>query len=101
MAKVITVKSSKRRTRTTPYDATAYLETPEDVAAYLDAWLEEPAQAQRIGEAGLLARAPCRRRPIGSHVGRRPAGHGPVASNAPGHPIPAPYACGRSSWRQR
>ncbi len=41
MAKSPASKSSKSKAKTTPYDVTEYLETPEDMAAYLDAWLEE------------------------------------------------------------
>jgi DNA-binding phage protein len=29
------------KTRTTPYDVAEHLRTPEEMAAYLDAWLEE------------------------------------------------------------
>jgi len=36
-------KSTKKaqRTKTTPYDVAEHLRTPEEMAAYLDAWLEE------------------------------------------------------------
>ena len=39
MAKTIADKASKTKTR--PYDVAEYLRTPEDMAAYLDAWLTE------------------------------------------------------------
>ena len=29
------------KTKTTPYDVAEHLRTPEEMAAYLDAWLEE------------------------------------------------------------
>ena len=32
------------KTQTTAYDVTEYLRTPEDMAAYLDAWLEEDGE---------------------------------------------------------
>jgi probable addiction module antidote protein len=32
------------QTRTTPYDVAEHLRTPEEMAAYLDAWLEEAAE---------------------------------------------------------
>ena len=59
MAKSTTSKSSKPKTKTTPYDVTEYLETPEDMAAYLDAWLDEaPDDAAGIARAlGDIARA--------------------------------------------
>ena len=45
--------------RTTPYDVAEHLRTPEEVAAYLDAWLEEaPDDAAGITQAlGGIARA--------------------------------------------
>ncbi len=47
------------KTRTTPYDVAAQLRTPEEMAAYLDAWLEEaPDDAAGIARAlGDIARA--------------------------------------------
>jgi probable addiction module antidote protein len=51
------VKTSK--TRTTHYDVAEHLRTPEEMAAYLDAWLEEaPDDAAGIAKAlGDIARA--------------------------------------------
>jgi probable addiction module antidote protein len=61
MAKVSTRAStqSKKVTKTTTYDVAAYLHTPEDMAAYLDAWLDEaPEDAAGIARAlGDIARA--------------------------------------------
>jgi probable addiction module antidote protein len=50
-------KTSK--TRTAPYDVAEHLRTPEEMAAYLDAWLEEaPEDATGIAKAlGDIARA--------------------------------------------
>ncbi len=47
------------RTRTTPYDVADHLRTVEEMAAYLDAWLEEaPDDAPGIAKAlGDIARA--------------------------------------------
>ena len=47
------------KTRTTPYDVAEHLRTPEEMAAYLDAWLEEaPDDASGIAKAlGDIARA--------------------------------------------
>ena len=47
------------KTKTTPYDVAEHLRTPEDMAAYLDAWLDEaPDDAQGIARAlGDIARA--------------------------------------------
>ena len=47
------------RTKTTPYDVAEHLRTPEEMAAYLDAWLEEaPDDAAGIaGALGDIARA--------------------------------------------
>lgn len=47
------------RTKTVPYDVTEQLRTPEEMAAYLDAWLEEaPDDAAGIARAlGDIARA--------------------------------------------
>ncbi len=53
-----TVKKSAP-TKTMPYDVAAQLRTPEEMAAYLDAWLEEaPDDAAGIARAlGDIARA--------------------------------------------
>jgi probable addiction module antidote protein len=50
---------SAARTRTVAYDVSAQLRTPEEMAAYLDAWLEEaPDDAAGIARAlGDIARA--------------------------------------------
>lgn len=47
------------KTRTTRYDVAEHLRTPEEMAAYLDAWLEEaPDDASCIAKAlGDIARA--------------------------------------------
>ena len=47
------------KTKTTPYDVAEHLRTPEEMAAYLDAWLEEaPDDAAGIARAlGDIARA--------------------------------------------
>ncbi len=47
------------RTKTVPYDVAEQLRTPEEMAAYLDAWLEEaPEDAAGITRAlGDIARA--------------------------------------------
>jgi len=47
------------RTKTTPYDVAEHLRTPAEMAAYLDAWLEEaPDDAAGIARAlGDIARA--------------------------------------------
>ena len=52
-----TRKSTK--TRTTPYDVAEHLRTSEEMAAYLDAWLDEaPEDATGIAKAlGDIARA--------------------------------------------
>jgi probable addiction module antidote protein len=51
--------SKSTRTRATPYDVAEHLRTPEEMAAYLDAWLEEaPDDAAGIAKAlGDIARA--------------------------------------------
>ena len=48
-----------RKIKTRPFDVADYLRTPEDIAAYLDAWLEEaPEDAAGIARAlGVIARA--------------------------------------------
>ncbi|MFO1265734.1 MAG: addiction module antidote protein [Rubrivivax sp.] len=47
------------RTKNTPYDVAEHLRTPEEMAAYLDAWLEEaPDDIAGIARAlGDIARA--------------------------------------------
>ena len=47
------------KTKATPYDVAEHLRTPEEVAAYLDAWLEEaPDDVAGIARAlGDIARA--------------------------------------------
>src|SRR5258706_4421713 len=51
--------SKRAKVRTTPYDVAEHLRTPEEMAAYLDAWLEEaPDDAAGIAKAlGDIARA--------------------------------------------
>jgi probable addiction module antidote protein len=57
MPKSATKKTSK--TRTMPYDVAEQLRTPQEMAAYLDAWLDEaPDDAAGIARAlGDIARA--------------------------------------------
>ena len=57
MAKAAAKKSTK--TKTTPYDVAEHLRTPEEMAAYLDAWLEDaPDDVTGIARAlGDIARA--------------------------------------------
>lgn len=57
MTKVAAKKATK--TKTTPYDVPEHLRTPEEMAAYLDAWLDEaPEDAAGIARAlGDIARA--------------------------------------------
>ena len=57
MAKASAKKVQK--TKTVPYDVAEQLRTPEEMAAYLDAWLEEaPDDASGIARAlGDIARA--------------------------------------------
>lgn len=57
MAKPKTSKATKIKTM--PYDVAAQLRTPEEMAAYLDAWLDEaPEDASGIARAlGDIARA--------------------------------------------
>ena len=60
MAKVVKAKEpAMSRTRTVAYDVAEQLRTPEEMAAYLDAWLEEaPEDAAGIARAlGDIARA--------------------------------------------
>ena len=57
MTKVVAKKT--RATKTTPYDVSEHLRTPQEMAAYLDAWLDEaPDDAAGIARAlGDIARA--------------------------------------------
>ena len=57
MPKTAAKKSAK--TKTTPYDVAEHLRTRDEMAAYLDAWLEEaPDDAAGIaGALGNIARA--------------------------------------------
>lgn len=52
-------KASAAKTQTTPYDVAEHLRTPEEMAAYLDAWLEDaPDDVAGIARAlGDIARA--------------------------------------------
>ena len=54
-----TKRTSAKRTKTLPYDVAEQLRTPEEMAAYLDAWLAEaPEDAPGIARAlGDIARA--------------------------------------------
>jgi probable addiction module antidote protein len=58
MAKV-SAKRARKKTVVVPYDVAEHLRTPEEMAAYLDAWLEEaPEDAAGIARAlGDIARA--------------------------------------------
>jgi DNA-binding phage protein len=58
MAKAST-KRAKKKTVIVPYDVAEHLRTPEEMAAYLDAWLDEaPEDAAGIARAlGDIARA--------------------------------------------
>ena len=53
------VPKASSKTQTTPYDVAEHLRTPEEMAAYLDAWLEEaPDDVSGIAKAlGDIARA--------------------------------------------
>ncbi len=57
MTKIATKKAVKTKTKT--YDVSEHLRTPEEMAAYLDAWLEgAPEVAAGIARAlGDIARA--------------------------------------------
>ena len=57
MTKIATRKSTE--TKATAYDVSKHLRTPEEMAAYLDAWLDEtPEDAAGIARAlGDIARA--------------------------------------------
>lgn len=63
MAKAAKKKASKARpktkTKTIPYDVAEHLRTPEEMAAYIDVWLEDyPDDAAGIARAlGTVARA--------------------------------------------
>ena len=59
MPKAAAKKQVKAKTKTVPYDVAAQLRTPEEMAAYLDAWLDEfPDDAAGIARAiGDIARA--------------------------------------------
>ncbi len=59
MRKTTVPRTTRRTTRTKPYDVAEYLDTPEDIAAYLEAWLTEaPDDAAGIARAlGDVARA--------------------------------------------
>ena len=54
-----TVSRKPARTKTTPYDVAEHLRTPEEMAAYLDAWFDEaPDDVAGIARAlGDIARA--------------------------------------------
>ena len=54
-----TTRPNPMKTKTTPYEVAEHLRTPEEMAAYLDAWLEEaPDDAAGIAKAlGNIARA--------------------------------------------
>jgi probable addiction module antidote protein len=53
------VSKASSKTQTTPYDVAEHLRTPEEMAAYLDAWLQEaPDDVSGIAKAlGDIARA--------------------------------------------
>ena len=57
MPKTVTRKATKAKA--TPYDVAEHLRTPDEMAAYLDAWLEEaPDDTAGIAKAlGNIARA--------------------------------------------
>ena len=61
MAKTVKKKvaKAKPKTKTVPYDVAEQLRTPEEMAAYLDAWLEDyPDDVGGIARAlGTVARA--------------------------------------------
>ena len=54
-----TTKKAAAKTKTMPYDVAEQLRTPEEMAAYLDAWLSEaPVDAAGMARAlGDIARA--------------------------------------------
>jgi len=59
MPKVAAKRATRSKTKTIPYDVAAQLRTPEEMAAYLDAWLDEfPDDAAGMARAlGDIARA--------------------------------------------
>lgn len=59
MPKTAATRTARRAVRTTTYDVADYLNSPEDIAAYLEAWLTEaPDDATGIARAlGDVARA--------------------------------------------
>ena len=59
MPRIAARKSSKSKTKASQYDVAEHLRTPEEMAAYLDAWLDEaPDDASGIARAlGDIARA--------------------------------------------
>ena len=59
MPKASMSKGHKGKTKTTPYDVAEHLRTPAEMAAYLDAWLDEaPEDLAGIARAlGDIARA--------------------------------------------
>lgn len=59
MPKLTARKNAKSKTKTIPYDVAEQLRTPDEMAAYLDAWLEEaPEDTAGITRAlGDIARA--------------------------------------------
>src|SRR3954463_8335203 len=61
MAKASEKSTSRTKTKTVAYDVAEQLRTPEEMAAYLDAWLTEaPDDAAGIARAlGDIARARC------------------------------------------
>ena len=84
--------STATRTQATPYDLAEHLRTPEEMAAYLDAWLEEtPDDASGIAKVAVPApSAHCRRL---SHAGVcRPTGrrrhHADRSAIDPAYPPP-------------
>jgi probable addiction module antidote protein len=59
MPKVTKKRAARSKTKTIPHDVAAQLRAPEEMAAYLDAWLDEfPDDAAGIARAlGDIARA--------------------------------------------
>lgn len=59
MTRTVVKDKASSKTKTLPYDVVDYLNTPADMAAYLDAWLTEaPDDAAGIARAlGDIARA--------------------------------------------
>ena len=59
MAKARSRTTRKKKTKTLPYEVAEQLRTPQEMAAYLDAWLEDaPDDAAGIARAlGDIARA--------------------------------------------